>query len=506
MSRGEDAALVAWIRSHQRKGMERQTLAGGPEKAAGLSRTTILLLAGFMGGMTAGVPAPYATFCVAVATVSIVAYLGLELTALRRARETELKQEREEPAEPEGVAKREQRRSLRYSVPAEQQEATLKVGQAKLQVRLVNVSSGGFGVWAARDPGVEAGQVLWIRTDAGWDEVRVVETLAESEGHRIRLQICSAVKPWSHIREEQSRKLRSRRSRLVARLPLMFGVIVAIVVVLAPFVRNALLNKSVRAPSVAAQRGTTTPEASKRPNRSTAQASRAPGSAAAPERSGAADRKEAPSPEADERPVANLMRPKLDDEPAAVGPERAVLPDSGATGARPDDSSMVRSNLTEAINTILRDVIEETAEPPLMVQRLGEQPVRVPVVPEPGPTTGLREQVAESERALSEARASFDRGLRRFWKSGYAEAAVAFRAAIERRPDDPTYHYFLALSDYLSGRRKQAERWLARAVELEAEHPAPELGRLLQRVQGPHRRWLQAARIKARVGPYRPRR
>jgi hypothetical protein len=50
-----------------------------------------------------------------------------------------------------------------------------------------------------------------------------------------------------------------------------------------------------------------------------------------------------------------------------------------------------------------------------------------------------------------------------------------------------------------------AEQTLVSAVQLEADHPVPNLGRMMQRVQGPERRWMEIARRRAKVGPYRPR-
>jgi hypothetical protein len=494
--------------------MVRQALDEVPKSAEGLSRTTILLLAGFMAGMTAGVPSPYNVFCVAVASLSIVAYLALELTALQRTQELRPQQDGQEDGEaaPEGTSRREQRRALRYSVPAEQQEATLKVGQVKVPVRLVNISSGGFGVWAERDPGVEAGQVVWIRTDAGWDEVRVVEALPETEGFRVRLQICSAVKPWSHIRDEQRRQRWSRQSRLLAGLPLVGGVAAAVLIVLAPFVYNALLNRGDGQGRVATQRvaqsGAERPNPSDQQNHTLVQQDGTP--VGAP---GASDGEQgtddAGLPESNAEAVADLARPAHGENPAAAGGDGqdGSLPPSYGNGESEDASSLVRLKLTDAINSVLRDLSEQSEMQPLMVQRLQGEEVLVPELPESSAADGSSRHTSVGPgRDRAAALASFDRGLQSFWRSEHAEALVAFGEAIERWPDDPSFHYFLALSHYLAGDREQAERTLAIAVELEAQHPVPDLGRLLERVQGPHRRWMQAARIEAKVGPYRPRR
>jgi hypothetical protein len=109
----------------------------------------------------------------------------------------------------------------------------------------------------------------------------------------------------------------------------------------------------------------------------------------------------------------------------------------------------------------------------------------------------------DAERAKGQV--WFGTGLQFLWGGAYAEAARAFEAASGCAPDDPTYYYFRAISQYAEGRRAVAEQTLVSAVQLEADHPVPNLGRMMQRVQGPERRWMEIARRRAQVGPYRPR-
>jgi hypothetical protein len=100
---------------------------------------------------------------------------------------------------------------------------------------------------------------------------------------------------------------------------------------------------------------------------------------------------------------------------------------------------------------------------------------------------------------------AFEDGLRLFWRGDYRRSAEAFRVAAYHAPDDAVSCYFLALCEYHAGARADAEKSLAQATVLEADKPASDLGRLLERVQGPVRTWLEDARRRAGVGPYRPR-
>ena len=75
-----------------------------------------------------------------------------------------------------------QRKSFRILVPIGQDQAVLKIGLRSAPVRLIDASAGGFAV-ASPDPlHVKRGDVLQLRTNAGWHEIRVVRLESFSDG------------------------------------------------------------------------------------------------------------------------------------------------------------------------------------------------------------------------------------------------------------------------------------------------------------------------------------
>jgi hypothetical protein len=80
------------------------------------------------------------------------------------------------------------RKSRRIPVLADQQRGTLRVGDVSISVRVLDQSSTGFAIRAEEHPGVFPGEVVWLQTQAGWSEVRVVKTRHEVEGTQIGLE------------------------------------------------------------------------------------------------------------------------------------------------------------------------------------------------------------------------------------------------------------------------------------------------------------------------------
>lgn len=103
---------------------------------------------------------------------------------------------------------------------------------------------------------------------------------------------------------------------------------------------------------------------------------------------------------------------------------------------------------------------------------------------------------------VTQGTACFEKGLRFFWQHDYGQAIGMFDLACRYQSTEPTYRYFLALSQFLAGRREAAETNLALAVELEAEYGASDMRYVLQRVQGPHRMWMENARKDAKLGSH----
>ena len=116
----------------------------------------------------------------------------------------------------------EKRGAFRCGVQTPRQGGVLQVGGVEIPVQLLDESAGGFAVLADRDPGVEVNDIVGLRTDAGWHEVRVARmssepTTAEAgrrtdaarPGTRLGLERLRDLEPW-----EASRRWMSWRDRL----------------------------------------------------------------------------------------------------------------------------------------------------------------------------------------------------------------------------------------------------------------------------------------------------
>jgi hypothetical protein len=80
------------------------------------------------------------------------------------------------------------RKSRRFPVLEQQQQATLRVGDVSIPARLVDQSATGFAVRVEEHPGVFPGEVVWLQTVAGWTEVRVVKARHDVDGTQIGLE------------------------------------------------------------------------------------------------------------------------------------------------------------------------------------------------------------------------------------------------------------------------------------------------------------------------------
>jgi len=98
------------------------------------------------------------------------------------------------------------------------------------------------------------------------------------------------------------------------------------------------------------------------------------------------------------------------------------------------------------------------------------------------------------------AQVRFGNGLHKFWSRHYDEALERFQAARRTDPTDAAYLYFSALAYLRSGQADLAKTALAEAVALEASYPIPNWGRMMERVQGRQRVWLEEARTDAAMG------
>ena len=74
------------------------------------------------------------------------------------------------------------RKSFRILVPEGQEQALLRVGRREATVRVVDSSAGGFALACNQTLPVCRGDVLRLRTSAGWHEVRVVRQESYTDG------------------------------------------------------------------------------------------------------------------------------------------------------------------------------------------------------------------------------------------------------------------------------------------------------------------------------------
>jgi hypothetical protein len=119
----------------------------------------------------------------------------------------------------------ESRHSVRIPVPAEQQTAALRIGRREMEVRLLNVSSGGCSVMADPALEIELGAHVQVRTAAGWTAAKVVSHSQDELGSFIGLQwLCDAVAT------QPARKRRAGRRGVVTSLKVELGMLVLLAV------------------------------------------------------------------------------------------------------------------------------------------------------------------------------------------------------------------------------------------------------------------------------------
>jgi hypothetical protein len=123
------------------------------------------------------------------------------------------------------------RKARRFPVLGEQQQATLRVGDATFPARLIDQSATGFAIRMEEHPGVFPGEVVWLQTVAGWTEVRVVKARHEVDGTQIGLEriadLAAGPKPAASILADQLAQQDPR-----ANVWPLFGLSVALLAVL----------------------------------------------------------------------------------------------------------------------------------------------------------------------------------------------------------------------------------------------------------------------------------
>ncbi len=88
----------------------------------------------------------------------------------------------------------------------------------------------------------------------------------------------------------------------------------------------------------------------------------------------------------------------------------------------------------------------------------------------------------------------FVRGVSQYYDQQYLAARASLKQAIEDDAEQPLYHYFMALAQFQLGQREEASENVRTAVALERTSPILNWGRMMERCQGPSRKWLEEQR------------
>jgi len=95
--------------------------------------------------------------------------------------------------------------------------------------------------------------------------------------------------------------------------------------------------------------------------------------------------------------------------------------------------------------------------------------------------------------------AAFAAGLAHYRNGRFEQAAREFRIAMDASEHNAKYAYFRAVALHAAGGQDEANQALALAVEAEKRSPVANWGRVMERIQGQPRLWLEEARKAAGV-------
>jgi hypothetical protein len=146
---------------------------------------------------------------------------------------------------------------------------------------------------------------------------------------------------------------------------------------------------------------------------------------------------------------------------------------------------------------MLDDIFDPTVpEPPGVPADPGTpaEPIEPEEEPEPSTTAMRLASLTESYDDTQSAAHRFVTGLDLYRSAKHRAALAEFAAAVNADPDNAKYVYFCALAQRQLGLHDLAESSVARAVHLEQAAPVANWGRVMERVQGPSRLWLEDAR------------
>lgn len=426
------------------------------------------------------------------------------------------------------------RQSIRWrDLLAVQARSSLKVRGELLDAIVTDVSPGGFGVCLEREPKANVGDVVELRTIAGSFPVRVAfRRRHESERFHLGLELVSeiafqnghegaTVSMISSSGNDASSHRSAKEIPIIAnqtadrsdgrgapkQLPAIGIVGIAVLVAVAPTIWNGMgrdpreLSGSRPDQRIASRVPPAQPEPTSQPPVRPTQI----GGDALP--SGGTERRwEEGHPASLSKELAAPAPHEVSNQNDGESANGALKPQTSNEAKEADGTIELTLSLPSERPHGDDTPLEDTAQP--SPEALAEKPAASAQVPvraaseNNSPTVEQSKAIIELQKSAS---TWFSIGLLHYWRREFDRAIPAFEAAAAYRPNDPTYGYFLALSLFVGGRRPEAERVLQAAVQLESRHVAPDLGRVMERVQGPHRLWMENARRAAKVGPYHPR-
>lgn len=370
------------------------------------------------------------------------------------------------------------------------QKARVRLGEREALASITDVSTGGFGITISNDLNANVGDTLELKTAGGWCEVKVVHVRHESGVFRLGLErqfeddtilwdpaniggkpvhvtVCQMAERLKAISEPDDVET-AERSPTAGVVALFLATAAVSAIALFPAVYPVTQRWSQRNATTAA-RGKEAPIPIL--------------VASEPETISSNDLSQ-------QRMVAALPDPSetVVHQPVTQG---ETLNIQRSTAERPMAEGDLFADLLMPTNAPVDSGATWRGKPP--EQAMESEPFWER--PEAFPRAAKPERVVVSSQ---ERQRAIQRGFEHFWSGDAERSAVAFEEAIAGG-EDATVCYFLAMSYHLSGRQADADRWLARAVLLEGEREDATAVRLaLARVQGGHRRWVEAARAIAR--------
>jgi hypothetical protein len=168
-------------------------------------------------------------------------------------------------------------------------------------------------------------------------------------------------------------------------------------------------------------------------------------------------------------------------------------------------TSSVAPNLHQPTEPIASDVSTHAGDPAGANKRVFPMRLSRPASPSVAAGSSWRDD-RESNRALPKtyaasrrhftvpSPAAFFEAQRRLVGGQTQRATEVFSSLAVTYPNDPGAAYHLAVTLYVAGRKEEATTAAVRAATLERRHGLPGYGWLMERIQGPHRVWLEGIR------------